>query len=50
MMSADYGGTEIYEPLKHIFAQIRKKRFPRQVFLLTDGDVSNPKNVIQLVE
>jgi hypothetical protein len=35
------GGTEIDEPLFFIFKQPKQKNMPRQIFLLTDGDVSN---------
>lgn len=35
------GGTNIFEPLEHIFSQERDKKLDRQVFLLTDGAVRN---------
>jgi len=35
------GGTNIFEPLEHIFSQERDKKLDRQVFLLTDGAVGN---------
>lgn len=35
------GGTNIFEPLEHIFSQERDKKLNRQVFLLTDGAVGN---------
>jgi hypothetical protein len=44
-MAADFGGTELLEPLQHV------KRHPpvhgrsRQIFLLTDGEVSNTDEV-----
>ena len=47
---ADLGGTEIYSPLEKIFKTPRKKGYPRQIFLLTDGCVSNENSVIELVK
>ena len=45
---ADLGGTEIYKPLELIFQQPMRKQF-RQVFLLTDGAVSNTQSIVDLV-
>ena len=49
-MSADYGGTELFYPIQHIFDSQPKSRYPRQVFVLTDGKVSNDDQVIGLVK
>ena len=40
-MRADLGGTEIYPPLQDILFTPTEAHFPRYVFLVTDGDVSN---------
>ena len=49
-MRADFGGTELLEPLKFIFKQpTQSSGLPRQVFILTDGSVSNPGSVISEV-
>jgi len=40
------GGTEIFETLESLFNSPRKLKYSRHVFLLTDGDVTNHKNVI----
>ncbi|KAM6932894.1 von Willebrand factor A domain-containing protein 5A-like [Xenentodon cancila] len=48
-MEADMGGTEILEPLKHIYSQPCIPNQPRQLFVFTDGEVSNTKEVINLV-
>ena len=48
--TADMGGTEIYECLKRTFDQPLKTGYPRFVFLLTDGDVSNTTQVLQLIQ
>ncbi|XP_046843080.1 von Willebrand factor A domain-containing protein 5A-like [Xenia sp. Carnegie-2017] len=49
-LQADLGGTELFDPLKEIFSHAPKKGLPRQVFVLTDGSISNTDSVIQLVE
>jgi hypothetical protein len=49
-MSANYGGTEIYSPLKAVYSQDLIKGYARQIFVLTDGDVSNSEEVISLVK
>ena len=49
-IKADYGGTEVYNPLQAIFKQKLIEGYARQVILLTDGDVSNSDSVIHLVK
>eukprot|EP01122_Echinamoeba_exundans_P011368 TRINITY_DN4497_c0_g2_i2.p1 TRINITY_DN4497_c0_g2~~TRINITY_DN4497_c0_g2_i2.p1 ORF type:complete len:779 (+),score=206.84 TRINITY_DN4497_c0_g2_i2:241-2577(+) len=46
-MSANMGGTEILAPLRSIFQQPADPKYPRQLFLLTDGEVSDPSSCIQ---
>jgi len=48
--SANMGGTEIYRPLSHIFSTPLKKGYPRFIFLLTDGAVSNTHQVLELIK
>ena len=48
-LEADLGGTELFDPLKDIFSHAPIKGMPRQVFVLTDGSVSNTTSVIKLV-
>lgn len=36
-MDANFGGTEIYEPLEKILESPVVEGYPKQVFLLTDG-------------
>ncbi|CAG8726389.1 8910_t:CDS:10 [Dentiscutata erythropus] len=48
-MSANYGGTEIYAPLKWAFENLRND-MPTSVFLLTDGQVDNVDQIIELVK
>ena len=47
---ADMGGTEIYDGLKRVFDQPLKAGYPRFVFLLTDGAVSNTEQVLHLIQ
>ncbi|XP_055344229.1 von Willebrand factor A domain-containing protein 5A-like [Paramacrobiotus metropolitanus] len=48
--SANLGGTEILEPLKKIFATAPVSGFSRQLFVLTDGEVFNTEEVINIVK
>ena len=48
-LRADLGGTEILAPLKAVLEKKPNPELPRQVFLLTDGQVSNTEAVISLV-
>lgn len=48
---ADLGGTEIFDPLHSIFASIDEERgLDKHVYLITDGQVFNPEDVIQLIK
>uniref|UniRef100_A0A3B4UDD5 von Willebrand factor A domain-containing protein 5A-like n=1 Tax=Seriola dumerili TaxID=41447 RepID=A0A3B4UDD5_SERDU len=49
-MAADLGGTEILDSLKHIYSQPCIPNQPRQLFVFTDGEVFNTKEVINLVK
>ncbi|XP_073688705.1 von Willebrand factor A domain-containing protein 5A-like [Garra rufa] len=49
-MQADMGGTEILQPLKHIYSQPCSPDHPRQLFIFTDGEVFNTKEVLDLVK
>ncbi|KAK2846959.1 hypothetical protein Q5P01_009958 [Channa striata] len=49
-MGADLGGTEILEPLKHIYSQSCIPNQPRQLFVFTDGEVWNTKEIFELVK
>ncbi|MED6288396.1 hypothetical protein CHARACLAT_026089, partial [Characodon lateralis] len=48
-MEANLGGTEILEPLKDIYSKQSIPSHPRQLFVFTDGEVGNTKDVIDLV-
>ena len=47
---ADMGGTELFQPLKQIFGMPSIKGLPKQVFVLTDGAVSDTTSVINEVK
>ncbi|CAG8717849.1 30154_t:CDS:2 [Gigaspora margarita] len=48
-MTANYGGTEIYNPLKWAFENSRND-MPTSMFLLTDGRVYNIDQIIELIK
>ncbi|XP_077466652.1 von Willebrand factor A domain-containing protein 5A-like isoform X2 [Stigmatopora argus] len=49
-MNADLGGTEILQCLKEIYTQPCITGQPRQLFVFTDGEVYNTKEVTNLVK
>ncbi|XP_014880799.1 von Willebrand factor A domain-containing protein 5A-like isoform X2 [Poecilia latipinna] len=49
-MGDDLGGTEILQPLRHIYSQACIPKHPRQLFVFTDGEVGNTKEVTDLVK
>ena len=48
-MEADFGGTEILAPIEHVLRQEPLSEYERNVFVLTDGHVSNTVEVIEYV-
>ena len=52
-LKGDMGGTNIYDPLNYIYKSkdvYNKILLPRNIFLLTDGDVDNKKDTLNLIE
>jgi len=47
---ANFGGTEIYAPLSSVFNMPTIPQYFRQVFVLTDGQVSNTEQVLDLIK
>jgi hypothetical protein len=47
---ADMGGTEILEPITHILSQPVEPQYPKSIFLLTDGAVNSPDQVVRVVK
>ena len=47
-VGADLGGTEILAPLQHLLHMAPDPERPRQILVLTDGEVSNEAEVIDL--
>jgi hypothetical protein len=48
-MTANMGGTNILAPLVSLFKTKPKEGIPRQIFLLTDGEVTNTQECIDVV-
>ncbi len=46
---SDLGGTEILLPLQNILRKPSVQDLPRQLFILTDGQVSNTEAVVELI-
>ncbi|XP_039355489.1 von Willebrand factor A domain-containing protein 5A-like [Mauremys reevesii] len=49
-LQADLGGTEILAPLRAIYRSPCQDGHPRQLFVFTDGEVGNTKDVITEVQ
>ncbi|XP_034643106.1 von Willebrand factor A domain-containing protein 5A-like isoform X2 [Trachemys scripta elegans] len=49
-LQADLGGTEILAPLRAIYCSPCQDGHPRQLFVFTDGEVGNTKDVITEVQ
>lgn len=47
---ASYGGTEILDPLQECFNLNKLQNYQRNIFLLTDGDVSNVNQIVSLIQ
>jgi hypothetical protein len=48
-MEADFGGTELLEPLKYLKEHPPVQNRSRQIFLLTDGEISNTNEVRYII-
>jgi hypothetical protein len=52
-LNADLGGTNIYNPLKDIYENsdiYNKIKLPKNIFLLTDGEINDKKETLELIE
>ena len=52
-LKADLGGTDIYQPLKNIYENnniYNEIKLPKNIFLLTDGEIENKKETLELIE
>lgn len=47
---ADMGGTEIFKPIESVLKSPPNSSFPRYVFVLTDGQVYNVEDIVELVK
>ncbi|HSF14083.1 MAG TPA: VIT domain-containing protein, partial [Vicinamibacteria bacterium] len=48
-VEADLGGTEILPALESVLSAPARRELPRQLFILTDGEVTNTEAVIALI-
>ncbi len=48
-MGADLGGTSLLPPLQDVLSYKPRDGIPRQLFVLTDGEVGNSDECIQFV-
>ena len=52
-LGGDMGGTNIYDPLRYIYDSNKnydKILLPRNIFLLTDGEIDNKEKTLKLIE
>ena len=52
-LNANLGGTNIYNPLKDIYENsdiYNKIKLPKNIFLLTDGEINDKKETLELIE
>ena len=52
-LRANLGGTNIYDPLQNIYNSYQtydKINLPRNIFLLTDGEIDNKKDTLAIIE
>ena len=52
-LDAELGGTNIYEPLKDIYTneqQYDEIKLPKNIFLLTDGEIDDKRETLELIE
>lgn len=48
-MRADMRGTNLLGALSWVYQQPMQRSYPRQVFIITDGSISNVAKVLELV-
>ena len=47
---ANLGGTEIYEPMRYELGKEQITGYPKNIFLITDGQVYNEDAIVNLVK
>ena len=47
---ADLGGTELYAPIEYVLSQPHNNECPKNVFVLTDGDISDTQRVLDKIK
>ena len=46
---SDFGGTNLYLPIDYVLSQEIDHQWPRNVFVLTDGDISDTQSVLNKI-
>ena len=47
---ADLGGTELLDPVNYVLSSTQSFEYPRNVFILTDGGISNTESLLTKIE
>ena len=50
LFEANFGKTELFESCQHVLSQPNDEKYPRNVFILTDGDISDKEVVLNIIK
>ncbi|ELR19183.1 ubiquitin domain containing protein [Acanthamoeba castellanii str. Neff] len=49
-MRPNFGGTELWQPLRSLFLMAHEERTPRNVFIFSDGHPTNQESLVELIK